>query len=199
MARLMKFEAPGREGREFDNQAVGWKLLVKRDDIMRLLQELNPQRTRRRFVRRTYHSMGPNYLWHVDGYDFLPSGFARIIIGLIHTLDLCKAQNINTVHVQSSTSLPQQWHKPRGAKVAPQPVTAVVVARAKKERKQRPIFCQYSNDRATSEVTDQDLLLLRELTGTPMSYIASKPPIDVVIGQEKYPLGSGLSYQVKQM
>ncbi|KAL1250711.1 hypothetical protein QQF64_018507 [Cirrhinus molitorella] len=47
---------------------------------MQLLQELNPQgteqRTRRRFVRRTYHSMGPNYLWHVDGYDKLkPFGF----------------------------------------------------------------------------------------------------------------------------
>lgn len=57
------------------------KLHVKRDDVMRLMQELNPQgtfqRTRRRFVRRTYHSMGPNYLWHVDGYDKLkPFGFA---------------------------------------------------------------------------------------------------------------------------
>ncbi|KAG5283867.1 hypothetical protein AALO_G00020410 [Alosa alosa] len=124
------------------------------------------------------------------------TGFCAHIIGLIHTLDLCKAQHINAVPVQSSTSLPQQWHKPRGAKVAPQPVTAVVVARAKTERKRRPIFCQYSNDRAISEVTDQDLLLLRQLTGTPMSYIASKPQIDVVIGQEKYPLGSGLSYQL---
>lgn len=57
------------------------KLRVKRDDVMRLLQELNPQgteqRTRRRFVRRSYHSLGPNYLWHVDGYDKLkPFGFA---------------------------------------------------------------------------------------------------------------------------
>lgn len=57
------------------------KLSVKRDDVMRLLKELNPQgtdqRSRRRFIRRTYHSMGPNYLWHVDGYDKLkPFGFA---------------------------------------------------------------------------------------------------------------------------
>lgn len=57
------------------------KLRVKRNNVMRLLQELNPrgteQRTRRRFVRRSYHSMGPNYLWHVDGYDKLkPFGFA---------------------------------------------------------------------------------------------------------------------------
>jgi len=32
-----------------------------------------------------------------------------------------------------------------------------------------------------------------------MSYIANKPPINVVIGQEKYPPGYGLSYQQKQM
>jgi hypothetical protein len=56
----------------------------------------------------------------------------------------------------------------------------------------------FVSHRAMSEVTDQDILLLRELTGTPMSYIASKPPMDVELGQEKYPLGSGLSYQVKQ-
>ncbi|XP_057190659.1 uncharacterized protein LOC130554804 [Triplophysa rosa] len=73
------------------------KLRVKRDDVMRLLKELNPrgtdQRTRRRFVRRTYHSMGPNYLWHVDGYDKLKQfgfglsgcidGFSRRVLWLI--------------------------------------------------------------------------------------------------------------------
>ncbi|XDV29436.1 hypothetical protein PO909_032566 [Leuciscus waleckii] len=72
------------------------KLRVKRDDIMRLLQELNPQgteqRTRRRFIRRTYHSMGPNYLWHVDGYNKLKQfgfgisgcidGFSRRVLWL---------------------------------------------------------------------------------------------------------------------
>ncbi|CAL8293498.1 unnamed protein product [Arctogadus glacialis] len=51
-------------------------------------------------------------------------------------------------------------------------------AGAKTDRKRRPIFCQYNNDGAMSEVTDQDILLLRELIGT-QSYIASKPPMDV--------------------
>ncbi|KAI7809774.1 hypothetical protein IRJ41_016386, partial [Triplophysa rosa] len=73
------------------------KLRVKRDDVMRLLKELIPrgtdQRTRRRFFRRTYHSMGPNYLWHVDGYDKLKQfgfglsgcidGFSRRVLWLI--------------------------------------------------------------------------------------------------------------------
>ncbi|KAL2098347.1 hypothetical protein ACEWY4_007554 [Coilia grayii] len=54
---------------------------VKRDDVMRLLRELNPRgcqmRAHRRFIRRTYHSMGPNYVWHADGYDKLkPFGLA---------------------------------------------------------------------------------------------------------------------------
>lgn len=44
-------------------------LRVKCDDVMWFLQELNPQgteqRTRRRLVRHMYHSMGPNYLWHM--------------------------------------------------------------------------------------------------------------------------------------
>lgn len=58
-----------------------YKLCVKRDIVMRLLRQLNPiglsLRSRRRFTRRTYHSMGPNYIWHVDGYDKLkPFGLA---------------------------------------------------------------------------------------------------------------------------
>lgn len=57
------------------------KLRVKRDHVMNLLRELNPRgcerRANRRFVRRTYHSMGPNYMWHADGYDKLkPFGLA---------------------------------------------------------------------------------------------------------------------------
>ncbi|TKS70609.1 hypothetical protein D9C73_005943 [Collichthys lucidus] len=50
-------------------------LVVRRDDVMRLMAELDPcgaeNRSRRRFVRRSYHSMGPNKIWHVNGYDKL--------------------------------------------------------------------------------------------------------------------------------
>lgn len=58
-----------------------YRLSVKRDTVMILLRELNPRgcelRRTRRFVRRTYHSMGPNYIWHADGYDKLkPFGIA---------------------------------------------------------------------------------------------------------------------------
>ncbi|XP_049894755.1 uncharacterized protein LOC126386440 [Epinephelus moara] len=58
-----------------------YNLRVKRHHVMNLLQELNPRgckrRARRRFLRRTYHSMGPNYMWHADGYDkLMPFGLA---------------------------------------------------------------------------------------------------------------------------
>ncbi|XP_028456051.1 uncharacterized protein LOC114570053 [Perca flavescens] len=58
-----------------------YSLIVRRDDVMRLMGELDPSgkenRSRRRFVRRAYHSMGPNDVWHVDGYDKMkPFGIA---------------------------------------------------------------------------------------------------------------------------
>lgn len=47
------------------------KLRGKRDVVIRLLRQLHPQGTDlrrcRRFTRRTYHSMGPNYVWYIDG------------------------------------------------------------------------------------------------------------------------------------
>ncbi|MED6288993.1 hypothetical protein CHARACLAT_031877 [Characodon lateralis] len=74
-----------------------YNLRVKRDQVMNLLRELNPQgcerRARRRFIRRTYHSMGPNYMWHVDGYNKLKpfglalsgciDGFSRKVLWLV--------------------------------------------------------------------------------------------------------------------
>uniref|UniRef100_A0A0F8C524 Integrase core domain-containing protein n=1 Tax=Larimichthys crocea TaxID=215358 RepID=A0A0F8C524_LARCR len=46
--------------------------------LMRLLDGEGVQlRTRRRLRRRIYHSRGPNYVWHIDGYDKLkPFGIA---------------------------------------------------------------------------------------------------------------------------
>lgn len=57
-----------------------YKINAKRSDVMQLLAEMNASgteaRRRRRFTRRTYHSLGPNYIWHADGYDKLkPFGF----------------------------------------------------------------------------------------------------------------------------
>ena len=73
-----------------------YHLKVKRDNVMNLLRELNPRgcerRARRRSIRRTYHSLGANYMWHADGYDELKpfwlaisgciDGFSRKVLWL---------------------------------------------------------------------------------------------------------------------
>jgi len=53
---------------------------VKRSRIVTLLKEIDPEgvdgRKRKRLRRRTYHAKGPNFVWHIDGYDKLkPYGF----------------------------------------------------------------------------------------------------------------------------
>lgn len=71
-------------------------LVVSRETVRLILKELDPQgvslRKRRRLKRREYYNKGPNYLWHIDGYDKLKpygiaisgciDGFSRYIVWL---------------------------------------------------------------------------------------------------------------------
>ncbi|KAJ7383323.1 hypothetical protein OS493_028868 [Desmophyllum pertusum] len=55
-------------------------LRVPRVIVQDLLKEMDPegteQRRKHRLKRRMYHNPGPNYAWHIDGYDKLkPWGF----------------------------------------------------------------------------------------------------------------------------
>ena len=55
-------------------------LVVTRDTVRQVLKILDPEgvdlRSKHRLRRRTYNAKGPNYLWHIDGYDKLkPFGF----------------------------------------------------------------------------------------------------------------------------
>ena len=55
-------------------------LNVSRENVRELLRILDPhgvkRRSKNRLRRRQYISKGPNYLWHIDGYDELkPFGF----------------------------------------------------------------------------------------------------------------------------
>ncbi|XP_060555726.1 uncharacterized protein LOC132716460 [Ruditapes philippinarum] len=73
-----------------------YKLKVKRHDVMRLMREIDPEGVRlrkaHRLIRRKYCAQGPNYIWHVDGYDKLKQfglcihaaidGYSRRIIWL---------------------------------------------------------------------------------------------------------------------
>ena len=58
-----------------------YNLKVKRDTVLDLLRLIDPEgvdrRKQRRLLRRKYSNPGPNFLWHVDGYDKLkPYSFA---------------------------------------------------------------------------------------------------------------------------
>eukprot|EP00731_Ephydatia_muelleri_P020901 Em0013g628a len=64
-----------------------WRLLqlkyrytIKRSTVMMLLAVMDPIASRlrkvKRLTRRTYVNKGPNWCWHIDGYDKLkPFGF----------------------------------------------------------------------------------------------------------------------------
>ncbi|KAK0134418.1 hypothetical protein N1851_007030 [Merluccius polli] len=117
-------------------------------------------------------------------------GYCSHVVGLVYALDLAitKARDAEPC-TSSCTSLPQQWHKPRGNKIRAVPISTVVVAKATENRRRRPIDCRTS-------VTDEKLSLLKRQTGTPISYLVNRPPIELTVGEEKYLLGSGLSHQL---
>lgn len=57
-----------------------YSLVVDRESVRELLKIVDPEgvelRSRHRLKRRQYKTKGPNYLWHMDGYDKLkPFGF----------------------------------------------------------------------------------------------------------------------------
>lgn len=52
--------------------------------------------------------------------------------------------------------------------------------------------------RRTSSITDEDLILLQQQTGTRISYLVNRPPIEIAVRESKYPLGSGLSHQINE-
>ena len=57
-----------------------YRIFVPRSVVMNALREIDPSgtsdRRRHRLTRRTYFSLGPNFCWHIDGYDKLkPYGF----------------------------------------------------------------------------------------------------------------------------
>ena len=55
-------------------------LVVDRETVRAVMKALDPEgverRSQHRLVRRNYHAKGPNFIWHIDGYDKLkPFGF----------------------------------------------------------------------------------------------------------------------------
>ncbi|XP_023930658.1 uncharacterized protein LOC112041543 [Lingula anatina] len=71
------------------------------------------------------------------------SGDCSHIYGLVHTLAHYQQYGLKEVPAElSATSLPQQWHKPRGKKISPAPVMEMVMSKAKSatDRKRKPVY-----------------------------------------------------------
>ena len=85
-------------------------LVMDRETVRRLVKGLDPEgrelRSRKRFKRRKYVAAGPNFIWHLDGYDNLkPFGFC--IHGAIDGysrrilwLEVCPSNNDPMITVQ---------------------------------------------------------------------------------------------------
>ncbi|XP_070548024.1 uncharacterized protein [Ptychodera flava] len=129
------------------------------------------------------------------------SGHCSHVIGLLKSLQGLKLHNFTSVPTQlSCTSIPQQWHVPRGPKIKPVPLNHVVVARqVAQSRRRRPIVCHIDPDRKLPNVTPEDIGVLQGIKGTPLEYTLSQ---DAPVTQSPFgevQLGSILSYQMKNM
>ncbi|XP_060589407.1 uncharacterized protein LOC132744663 [Ruditapes philippinarum] len=128
------------------------------------------------------------------------TGHCSHIIGLVKTLQGLKLHNISNVPDQlSCTSVPQQWHVPRGEKIEPVPLNHVVVAKACETRKRKPVLCQVDTQYKLPEVTSNDIEQLKGAKGTPLEYLLSskRPLVTTDLGQVQ--LGSFLSYQTRNL
>ncbi|XP_062585063.1 uncharacterized protein LOC134255349 [Saccostrea cucullata] len=127
-------------------------------------------------------------------------GHCSHIVGLLKTLQGLKLHNFkNAPDHQSCTSLPQQWHVPRGTKIKPVPLNHVVVARPKEKRKRKPVICHFDENYKLPRVDNDDIEKLLNIKGTPLEYMISKeaPKSQSHFGEVQ--TGSILSYQTRNL
>ncbi|XP_056016049.1 uncharacterized protein LOC130053235 [Ostrea edulis] len=94
----------------------------------------------------------------------------------------------------SSTSLPQQWDKPRGPKIKAELVYHIVIARPGNiNRNRNPVMATYTDIRKIN-LKESHILILKNHVSAPISYIVSATSQMVDPGQSQQPLRSALSY-----
>jgi len=70
---------------------------------------------------------------------------------MVESMKLCGYKEVPAE--PSSTSLPQQWDKPRGPKILPESVGSMVIARPGNiNRKRKPILANYIDNRLLSNI-----------------------------------------------
>jgi len=115
---------------------------------------------------------------------------------------------------QTCTSVPQEWHKPRGQKIEPEPVMKCAFVKSSsdenKKRKLDPITCKLYDPREKKMKLDgwkqQNVLGMCQL----LSADDKKPPFTYLLADQEYsqtincvfgnvPLGSVLGYQLTDL
>ncbi|XP_022312022.2 uncharacterized protein LOC111117245 [Crassostrea virginica] len=123
------------------------------------------------------------------------SGQCAHILAVILTIEQWKIAGLMEIPSHpSSTSLPQQWDKPRGPKICSEPVSQMIICRPTNlNRKRKPVVASFVDTRM-SDITDRDMQKLKSLKSSPISYCVDKtcPSVETVFG--KFPIGSPLAY-----
>ena len=95
----------------------------------------------------------------------------------MHTIAHYQNLNLKEVPAELSvTSLPQQWHKPRGRKIKAQPVIAMTLADPTKpssERKRKPICTEVAKQEIPSS-SSEEILKLKNDSSIPLSCLHYK-------------------------
>ncbi|VDI40315.1 Hypothetical predicted protein [Mytilus galloprovincialis] len=125
------------------------------------------------------------------------SGKCAHVLTVVMMIEQWKILGYKAVPSQpSSTSLPQQWDKPRGPKIKAEPVSQMIISRPMNlTRKRKPVIATFIDNR-NIEVCDEDIIHLKQLKLSPISYLVeelgSSTTLDTPVGPQL--LGSPLSY-----
>ena len=133
-------------------------------------------------------------------YIFRLSGTCSHVIGLVHTISHYQNLNLKEVPAElSATSLPQQWHKPRGRKIKPQPVTSMTLANPTKspaERKRKPVYSNIPEENILKLPTSAEILKLKGDRLIPLPHLLQENASTVTTRVGDVQVGSPIYFHV---
>ncbi|XP_061190839.1 uncharacterized protein LOC133198955 [Saccostrea echinata] len=126
------------------------------------------------------------------------SGQCAHVLAVINILEQWKISGYKEVPSEiSSTSLPQQWDKPRGEKIKAEPVSTMIISRPTNlERERKPVIASYIDTRKI-DINSDDIQELKKLKQSPISYLVTTTnwtvnTVNAPLGEQL--IGSALSY-----
>lgn len=124
------------------------------------------------------------------------SGQCAHVLAVVKALEQWKISGYKEIPAEpSSTSLPQQWDKPRGEKIKAQPVSKMIISRPTNlNRKRKPVIASYIDTRKM-DINIDDIEKLKILKQSPISYLVTSTAdctVDTPLGVQF--IDSALSY-----